>query len=76
MAEKHKTNADMWVIKIPILSVSCPYSGSLMSMSVLEIASFSREMMKDKCHHLANPNWLMWVYPKCEKESCPLKENK
>jgi len=71
--KKLQISTDVWVIKIPILSVSCPYNGSLMSMSMTEILPLGGELMKDKCHHPMNPKWLMWTYPKCEKENCPLK---
>ena len=59
---------DIWLINIPILSISCPYSGRLMS-GILPLA----ELVKDKCHHPMNTKWLLWTYPKCDKESCPIK---
>ena len=67
-----KNNDDnIWLINIPILSISCPYSGHLISNSV----PFA-ELMKDKCHHPMNVKWMFWIYPKCEKESCPIKVEK
>jgi len=64
-----KQTNDMWLIDIPILSVSCPYSGRMMS-STFPIIS---ELVKDKCHNPNNPKWLLWTYPECDKESCPIK---
>jgi hypothetical protein len=59
---------DIWLINIPILSISCPYSGRIMS-GILPLA----ELVKGKCHHPMNTKWLLWTYPKCDKESCPIK---
>lgn len=59
--------SDMWLINIPILSISCPYSGSM--MSALPFA----ELVKDKCHHPMNTKWLLFTYPTCNKKSCPIK---
>lgn len=67
---KDENKNDIWIINIPILSISCPYSGRIMS----GILPFG-ELVKDKCHHPMNMQWLMWAYPKCGKESCPIKVN-
>lgn len=62
-------NSDIWLINIPILSISCPYSGRMISSILL----FGSELVKDRCHHPMNIKWMMWTYPKCEKETCPIK---
>lgn len=64
-------NSGIWLINIPILSLSCPYSGRMMS----SISPFGSELIKDRCHHPMNVKWMMWIYPKCEKETCPIKVN-
>ena len=61
-------NSDIWLINIPILSISCPYSGRMISGILL----FGSELVKDRCHHPMNIKWMMWTYPKCEKETCPI----
>ncbi len=48
---------DIWLINIPILSISCPYSGRLMS----GMLPFGGELVKDKCHHPMNVKWLLWM---------------
>ena len=68
MNNKNQIN-DMWLINIPILSVSCPYNGRMMSGAFPLIS----ELIKDKCHNPSNPKWIMWTYPECNKETCPIK---
>ncbi len=65
-----QTNNDFWIIKIPMLSTSCPYSGRMIS-NLFPVAS---EIIKDKCHNPSNIKWLLWTYPECSKETCPMKE--
>ena len=65
---KENENNDIWVINFPILSTSCPFSGRLMA----SLFPFG-ELVKDRCHHPMNPRWFFWAYPKCEKDSCPIK---
>lgn len=65
-------NDKIWLINIPILSISCPYSGRLMASTL----PFGSELIKDKCHHPMNIKWMFLTYPKCEKDSCPIKADK
>ncbi len=65
---------DFWFINVPILSVSCPYSGRMMSTAMSGTMPIVSELIKDKCHNPNNLKWLLWTYPECSKETCPMKK--
>ena len=67
--EDNNNDNNIWLINIPILSISCPYSGRLMANAL----PFGAELVKDKCHHPMNMKWMFWTYPKCKKDGCPIK---
>lgn len=57
--------SDMWMINMPILSLSCPYNSN--------IIPFTNRFIKDRCCNPANIDWIFFTYPECSKDKCPLK---